>query len=193
MCLVDSYNDMWEVFCLDYKLTKEQFKEMFENKLFHHFGVSLKDASNDHYYKAVALIINELMNKGCKEYVKKAEDTNTKQVYYLCMEFLLGRSLKNSLYNLGLENTVKSALSQLGIKLENLYELEPDAGLGNGGLGRLAACFMDSLATLKYPAMGYSLRYEYGIFRQKLVDGWQTELPVSPAGLPVPTSILKTL
>ncbi len=168
---------MWEVFCLDYKLTKEQFKEMFENKLFHHFGVSLKDASNDHYYKAVALIINELMNKGCKEYVKKAEDTNTKQVYYLCMEFLLGRSLKNSLYNLGLENTVKSALSQLGIKLENLYELEPDAGLGNGGLGRLAACFMDSLATLKYPAMGYSLRYEYGIFRQKLVDGWQTELP----------------
>ncbi len=150
---------------------------MFEGKLFHHFGVSLDEASDDHYYKAVALIVNDLMGKGCKEYVKKAEETGTKQVYYLCMEFLLGRSLKNSLYNLGLEKTVKDALSSLGIKLETLYELEPDAGLGNGGLGRLASCFMDSLATLKYPAMGYSLRYEYGIFRQKLVDGWQTEMP----------------
>lgn len=150
---------------------------MFENKLFHHFGVSMEEATDDHYYKAVALIVNDLMAQGRKEFEKKANENGKKQVYYLCMEFLLGRSLKNALYNLGIEKTVRSVLSKLDINLDTLYEHEPDAGLGNGGLGRLAACFMDSLATLKYPAMGYSLRYEYGIFRQKLIDGWQSELP----------------
>ena len=109
--------------------------------------------------------------------VKKAEEQNTKQVYYLCMEFLMGRSLKNSLFNLGLTEPVKEALAGFGVKLDKIYEMEPDAGLGNGGLGRLAACYLDGLASGKYPAMGYSIRYEYGIFRQKLVDGWQTELP----------------
>lgn len=93
------------------------------------------------------------------------------------MEFLMGRSLKNNLFNLGLTEPVASALQEIGVKLERLYNCEPDAGLGNGGLGRLAACFLDGLGTQRYPAMGYSLRYEYGIFRQKLVDGWQTELP----------------
>ena len=89
----------------------------------------------------------------------------------------MGRSLKNTLYNLGLTDVMTKALQGLNIKIENIYEQEPDAGLGNGGLGRLAACFLDGLATQDYPAMGYSLRYEFGIFRQKLVDGWQTELP----------------
>lgn len=159
------------------KLTTKQFKEMFENKLFHHFGVSMDEATDDHYYKAVALIVNDIMAQRRKEFEKKANENGKKQVYYLCMEFLLGRSLKNALYNLGIEKTVRSVLTKLDINLDYLYEMEPDAGLGNGGLGRLAACFMDSLATLKYPAMGYSLRYEYGIFRQKLIDGWQSELP----------------
>ena len=162
---------------MNYKLTQNQFKELFTNKLFHHFGVSIDDATDEHYYKAVALVVRDLMTVGRKEYVEKAEKTNTKQVYYLCMEFLLGRSLKNCLYNLGLEDTVRGALKDIGVNLETIYEQEPDAGLGNGGLGRLAACFMDGLATMQYPAMGYSLRYEYGIFSQKLVDGWQTELP----------------
>lgn len=162
---------------MNYKLTQEKFKELFENKLFHHFGVSMEEATDDHYYKAVALIVNDLMAQGRKEFEKKANAKGKKQVYYLCMEFLLGRSLKNALYNLGIEKTVRSVLSKLDINLDVLYEHEPDAGLGNGGLGRLAACFMDSLATLKYPAMGYSLRYEYGIFRQKLIEGWQSELP----------------
>ena len=93
------------------------------------------------------------------------------------MEFLLGRSLKNNLFNLGLEDSFRKALSEMGVKLDNLYEQEPDAGLGNGGLGRLAACFMDALATCGYPAMGYSILYEFGIFKQKIIDGWQTELP----------------
>ena len=100
-----------------------------------------------------------------------------KRVYYLCMEFLLGRSLKNSIYNLNIADQYSAALQSYGITLDDLYELEPDAGLGNGGLGRLAACFMDALAAGEYPAMGFSLRYEYGLFKQKIIDGWQTELP----------------
>ena len=89
----------------------------------------------------------------------------------------MGRSLKNNLYNLNLTSTFESALKDFGIKLEKLYDCEPDAGLGNGGLGRLAACYLDGLATDNYYATGYSIMYEYGIFRQKLVDGRQTELP----------------
>lgn len=161
----------------NYKMTIDQAKEAIAEKLSHNFGVSVTNASDEEYYKAVALILRDLMTTGRNEFIDRATKTETKQVYYLCMEFLLGRSLKNNLFNLGLENTFNSALADMGVNLENLYEQEPDAGLGNGGLGRLAACFMDGFATQGYPAMGYSLRYEYGIFRQKLVDGWQTELP----------------
>ena len=162
---------------MNYSLSVSQIKEAIRDKLSHTFGVSLQNATNEEYYKAVALIVRELMAKGRAEFNTNAERTKTKHIYYLCMEFLLGRSLRNNLYNLGLEENVREALSEYGIKLEHLYEQEPDAGLGNGGLGRLAACFLDGLATQGYPAMGYSLRYEYGLFRQKLVDGWQTELP----------------
>ncbi|MBQ1977044.1 MAG: glycogen/starch/alpha-glucan phosphorylase, partial [Clostridia bacterium] len=100
-----------------------------------------------------------------------------KTVYYLCMEFLIGRSLKNNLWNLDLAHQYEGALKELGFDLESLYDMEPDPGLGNGGLGRLAACFMDSLTTLDYPAMGFSLCYEYGLFKQKIIDGNQVELP----------------
>ena len=162
---------------MDYKLSVDQIKEAIRDRLAHTFGVSLENATNEEYYKASVLIVRELLNKGRTEFVSNAEKSGTKQIYYLCMEFLLGRSLRNNLFNLGLEENFRKALSEYGIKLDALYEQEPDAGLGNGGLGRLAACFMDGLATQGYPAMGYSLRYEYGIFRQKLVDGWQTELP----------------
>lgn len=162
---------------MDYKLSVEQIKEAIRDKLAHTFAVSLENATDEEYYKASVLIVRELLTKGRAEFVSNAEKSDTKQIYYLCMEFLLGRSLRNNLYNLGLEENFRQALSEYGIKLDILYEQEPDAGLGNGGLGRLAACFMDGLATQGYPAMGYSLRYEYGLFRQKLVDGWQTELP----------------
>ena len=162
---------------MTYKMSVPQIKEEIKERLSHSFGVSLENATDEEYYKAVVLIVRELLTKGRTEFVANAEKTETKQIYYLCMEFLLGRSLKNNLFNLGLESVFRKALAELDIKLENLYEQEPDAGLGNGGLGRLAACFLDGLATQGYPAMGYSLRYEYGIFRQKLVDGWQTELP----------------
>ncbi|MVB11018.1 Maltodextrin phosphorylase [Caprobacter fermentans] len=141
------------------------------------FGVSLKNATDEQCYKAVALCVRDRMEKGRSEFIQLAEQTKTKHIYYLCMEFLLGRSLKNSLFNLGLEEDYRKALAGLNLNLDALYEQEPDAGLGNGGLGRLAACFLDAMASLGIPATGYSLRYEYGIFRQKLVDGWQTELP----------------
>ena len=100
-----------------------------------------------------------------------------KQVYYLSMEFLMGRSLKTNLYNLGMQDEVAKALKKLDVKIEHIYEEEPDAGLGNGGLGRLAACYLDGLATCAFPATGYSILYEYGIFKQRIIDGWQTELP----------------
>ena len=108
---------------------------------------------------------------------KANKDNSSKKVYYLCMEFLMGRSLKNALFNLGLTKEFASVLKDYGVSLEDIEEQEPDAGLGNGGLGRLAACYLDGLANRGFDAMGYSIRYEYGIFRQKLVDGWQTELP----------------
>ena len=159
------------------KLTPSEARELIIAKLSHNFGVTPQDATDEHYYKAVALVLRDIMRAEHKEFVAAAEKQGSKTVYYLCMEFLMGRSLKNNLYNLGLEETIEQALRSMDIKLENIYEQEPDAGLGNGGLGRLAACFLDGLATQKYSAMGYSLRYEYGIFRQRLVDGWQTELP----------------
>ena len=159
------------------KLTVEKIQNIIRDSLEHVFGVTLDNATDDECYKAVALAVRNRMEETYRSFSTQAGKAGVKQIYYLCMEFLLGRSLKNNLYNLGLEGLFRKALDGMGLKLDALYEAEPDAGLGNGGLGRLAACFMDSLATLGYPAMGYSLRYEYGIFRQKLVDGWQTELP----------------
>lgn len=162
---------------MDYKLTPKQAEELILTKLSHNFGVSQKDATDEHYYKAVVLVVKDLLTSGYAEFSRKAVQQGKKTVYYLCMEFLMGRSLKNNLSNLGLEGTINTALKNLGVKLDNIYEQEPDAGLGNGGLGRLAACFLDALASQAYPSMGYSLRYEYGIFSQKLIDGWQTEMP----------------
>ncbi len=112
-----------------------------------------------------------------KSFTDSYTASEKKQVYYMSMEFLVGTSLHNNLFNMGIEDTVNSILSEKGISLSELYEMEPDAGLGNGGLGRLASCYMDSMTTLGYPATGFSIRYEFGIFRQKIVDGWQMEFP----------------
>ena len=158
-------------------LTKAQAKEMLENKLLHFFGVSTENATYDQYYKAIAMITRDQMAEQRALNTKKADDEGHKRVFYLSMEFLMGRSLKNALYNLNLTDTFANVLKDYGIKLESLYECEPDAGLGNGGLGRLAACYLDALANQGYPARGYSILYEYGIFRQKLIEGKQTELP----------------
>lgn len=158
-------------------ITEKEVKEQIKGKLARYFGVAPAEASKDQIYKAVVMVVRDILLQKRQQFHKKVKARRAKRVYYLCMEFLLGRSLKNSLYNLSVTPIFEKAVSSYGLSLEELYELEPDAGLGNGGLGRLAACFLDALATGDYPAMGYSLRYEYGLFKQKIVDGWQIELP----------------
>ena len=159
------------------KYTVSALSAMIERKLSHNFGVTPAQASDELFYKACVLVLLEIMNDRRAEFKKATDDQEAKTVYYMSMEFLMGRSLKNNLYNLELTDTMAKALAKFKVKLDKLYDFEPDAGLGNGGLGRLAACFLDALSTGSYPAMGYCIRYELGIFRQKLVDGWQTEMP----------------
>ena len=152
-------------------------KDLLEENLSKMFVVQLNEANIEQLYKGLATTINDLLRKKRKAFNTKVKQQKGKRVYYLCMEFLMGRSLKNNIYNLGIVEEVKDILKGTGYTLEDLYDREPDAGLGNGGLGRLGACFLDGLASQDYPAMGFSLRYEYGLFKQKIVDGWQTELP----------------
>ena len=159
------------------KLTPDEVTDLLESTLSTEFKVDPKDASDEQIYKASVIALKSLMERDYESYAKKAKKENRKQVCYFCMEFLMGRSLKNTLFNLGLTDSFDKAYKKLGVKIDRIYEQEPDAGLGNGGLGRLAACFLDGLASQGIPAFGYSIKYEYGIFRQKLVDGWQTELP----------------
>ncbi|MBQ9480533.1 MAG: glycogen/starch/alpha-glucan phosphorylase [Clostridia bacterium] len=157
--------------------TGDVAKTLIEGKLSRYFGVSAHEADREQMYKAVVMSVRDILLEKRNKYHHTVKEGKAKKVYYLCMEFLLGRSLKNNVFNLGIEKSMNEALSSFGYTLEDLYEEEPDAGLGNGGLGRLAACFMDALASGDYPAMGFSIRYEYGLFKQKIVDGWQMELP----------------
>ncbi len=158
-------------------ITEKEVQVLIEGKLSRYFGVSPKEATKEQIYKAVVMSVRDILLEKRQQFHKVMRSKKGKRVYYLCMEFLLGRSLKNNVYNLGLGAEYEKALKHFGLTLEDLYEQEPDAGLGNGGLGRLAACFMDALASGNYPAIGYSIRYDYGLFKQKIVDGWQTELP----------------
>ncbi len=158
-------------------VTEKDVKDSIKGKLARYFGVAPTEATKDQIYKAVVMVVRDILLEKRQQFHKKVKAKRAKRVYYLCMEFLMGRSLKNSLYNLSATDVFEKAVSSYGLNLEDLFELEPDAGLGNGGLGRLAACFLDALATGNYPAMGYCLRYEYGLFKQKIVDGWQIELP----------------
>ena len=159
-------------------MTKREFKNAVVAKLSHLYGIKPDIADNMQIYKAVSAIVKEKLTEGTNEFIARTKkDKKSRTVYYMCMEFLMGRSLKNNLYNLGLDKVAAEALESLGIDLEDIYECEPDAGLGNGGLGRLAACYLDGLATGEYSSMGYSILYECGMFKQKLIDGWQTELP----------------
>lgn len=128
-------------------------------------------------YSAIAYAIRDRIIHQWDLSRKTQRAKHSKRVYYLSLEFLMGRAMTNNIINLGIEDNVKKALEVLGYKYEELADVEPDAGLGNGGLGRLAACFMDSLATLELPAYGYGIRYNYGIFRQQIKNGWQAEQP----------------
>ncbi len=158
-------------------LNATQIKENIELKLSRYFGCTPAEASDEQMYKAVSMTVRDILTEKRGDFKKKVNRQGEKRIYYMCMEFLLGRSLKTNLCNLALDKEYGKALKTFGFDLEALYSHEPDAGLGNGGLGRLAACFMDSLSSLDYPATGFSICYEYGLFRQKIVEGMQVELP----------------
>ncbi|MGM9650931.1 MAG: glycogen/starch/alpha-glucan phosphorylase [Faecousia sp.] len=158
-------------------MKEKQALELLRNSCMKLFGCTLEEATKQQIYKALCTTVREIMYDRRREFKKSYQGDGRKQVYYMSMEFLVGTSLHNNLYNLGMEKEFTQALQTLGIDIQALYEMEPDAGLGNGGLGRLASCYMDSLTGLDYPATGFSIRYEFGIFRQKIVDGWQMEFP----------------
>lgn len=158
-------------------ITKKELEQLIELKLAKMFGVKKEDASEQIMYRALCLVVKDLLTQERVEFKKKVRKTGTKQIYYMSMEFLLGRSLRNHLYNSGILDTATKAVKEMGFDINRLMDIEPDAGLGNGGLGRLAAAYMDSLTARGYAAGGFSIRYDYGIFKQRIVDGWQMELP----------------
>ncbi len=174
-------------------ISKAELKKKFVEILHNDFQTTPDEASDQQVYEALAKIVVGILKAKRRKFTVKHNSEGKKRVYYLSMEFLMGRSLKTSIYNLGMQDQTIAMLKDLGISINGVYEQEPDAGLGNGGLGRLAACYLDALAADGYHATGYSICYEYGIFKQKLEDGWQTELPDNwlPGGsawlVPVPT------
>ena len=160
-------------------MTEAEIRANIAAKLTRYFGVALDEATDEQLYKAVALSVKDVLTEKRSVFHNKVKKVHPKKVYYMCMEFLVGRQLKNNLMNLGLDEEYRKALANMGFDLDKIYEMEPDPGLGNGGLGRLAACFMDSLSSLDYAATGFSILYEYGLFKQRIIDGNQVELPDS--------------
>ncbi len=158
-------------------ITQKEIKANISAVLTSYFGVKPEDASKNQIYRATCMAIRDLLTNKRVNFKKVCHEKNAKQVYYMSMEFLLGRSLRNHLFNLGITDEVTKAVESFGVDMEEIYAFEPDAGLGNGGLGRLAAAYMDSLTSCGYPASGFSILYDYGIFKQVIVDGWQLEQP----------------
>ena len=157
--------------------SKSEFKRRIENKLLRNFGRDTAAASEEQFYIASCIVVRDIMSEIWMKHHDEDSGTREKQVYYLSMEFLPGSSLKNNVFNLGIQKELAEALSDFGHDLNNIYDMDPDAGLGNGGLGRLASCYLDAAATQGYLVHGMSICYEYGIFKQKIVDGEQTEQP----------------
>src|SRR5215471_9233549 len=142
-------------------------------------------------YEAAAHAVRDVLSQRWLRTLETHDRKDPKRVYYLSMEFLLGRSLANNVMNLQLDPLVRRVVGDQGLDWQAVLDEEPDAGLGNGGLGRLAACFIDSMATMQLPAMGYGLRYEYGIFRQTIRDGWQREQPDNWLRFPDPWEVAR--
>src|SRR5262245_52179595 len=164
--------------CGPFRFGDEADPDLYDRHLVFDHAVSLEDAGQRERFEAVARSLRDLLTQRWLLTQQTQDAENPKRVYYLSMEFLIGRSLVNNIINLGVEPFVRDDLrSDPRQDWKAVVETEPDAGLGNGGLGRLAACFIESLATLQIPAMGYGLRYEYGIFRQDIENGFQVELP----------------
>ena len=153
--------------------TTKQLEEALTAKLMLNFSKTPEEATQQEMMKASALVLRDVMALRSVEAHKRTRREQKKQVHYLSLEFLMGRSLMKNAYNLGVLPQLRDALNNLGFQAADIFELEPDAGLGNGGLGRLAACYLDSMTTLEIPAAGYSICYELGIFKQKIVEGQQ--------------------
>ncbi len=155
------------------QISRDEVRSAIEDKLCAHFGVTGGEATDAQLFQATAIVIREIMSR-----LLVAEDPRhaVKEVHYMSMEFLMGRSLMKNAFNLGISEAVTGALEDMGRNASDIFEAEPDAGLGNGGLGRLAACYMDSMSTLGLEATGYSICYELGIFKQKFTNGKQTEV-----------------
>lgn len=162
---------------MKFKVTEQEFKTHVTGVLSSYFGVKPEDASKAQIYRATCMVVRDLLTNKRVDFKKVCHEKNAKQVYYMSMEFLLGRSLRNHLFNMGITEQVTKAVESFGVSMDEIYNFEPDAGLGNGGLGRLAAAYMDSLTSCGYPASGFSILYDYGIFKQRIVDGWQLEQP----------------
>ena len=158
------------------KTVNKSSLSLIEQQLGKYYNISLKDATNNQIYNALAHIVIDKTFEKRRKFSKLCKAKDAKAVNYLCMEFLIGKTLRSSLFNLGLKEGVEKALKLKHKNIEEVYKIEDDAGLGNGGLGRLASCFLDSLATLNYPITGHCIRYDYGLFKQKFIDGQQTEL-----------------
>ncbi|MFK3777773.1 glycogen/starch/alpha-glucan phosphorylase [Agrobacterium sp. NPDC089420] len=146
-------------------------------RLTYRIGKDVKVAKPHDWLTATILVVRDRIIDKWMESTRKAYQNNSKRVYYLSLEFLIGRLMRDAISNIGLMHEIRDALSSLGVDLDVIAGLEPDAALGNGGLGRLAACFMESMATVDIPAYGYGIRYVHGLFRQQMADGWQVELP----------------
>ena len=159
------------------KYTKKELEQQIIGKLRRNFGREVEEATSVHMFRACALVLRDIMSARELATESKIRDSHARQVHYLSLEFLMGRSLEKNAYNLGVLPQLKEAIEDLGFSAPDLFEVEPDAGLGNGGLGRLAACYLESMTTLEIPATGYSICYELGLFKQKIVDGQQVELP----------------
>ena len=156
---------------------KEEFKQEVKDNLKTLFRRSIKDATQVQLFQAVAFAVKDYIVDMWMETHKQYEEQDAKTVYYLSMEFLMGRALGNCMINLKAYKEIREALEELGLDLDVIEDTEPDAALGNGGLGRLAACFLDSLSSLGYPAYGCGIRYKYGMFEQKIENGYQVEVP----------------
>ncbi len=159
------------------KPTKTELKSLIEKKLAQNYGIGYEDATQKLMYNALCLVVRDMLQSDRAEFMAKVKKQHIKKIYYMSMEFLLGRSLKNHLFNIGLFDECKDVVKEMGFDIDELIDIEPDAGLGNGGLGRLAAAYLDSLTARGYAAGGFSIRYDCGIFKQRIVDGWQMELP----------------
>ena len=159
------------------EISKEEFKKSIIENVKNQYRRTIDEATPQQIFQAVSYAIKDVIIDDWIATQKQFDETGAKKVYYLSMEFLMGRALGNNIINLGAKKAVKEALEELGFDLNAIEDQEPDPALGNGGLGRLAACFLDSLATLGYPAYGCGIRYHYGMFKQKIKDGYQVEVP----------------